>query len=84
VKPREIHLHIDELTLHGFAPGDRYRIAEALSAELARIFTEQGLPPACAQSAAMQRIDAGSIQLARPAAGAIGTQAAQAIYGGVK
>ena len=35
--------------LHGFAPGDRYRIGDAVERELARLFAEQGVPPSLAQ-----------------------------------
>lgn len=41
MKPHRLELHISELVLRGFAPGDRYRIAEALQAELARRLAEQ-------------------------------------------
>ena len=36
-----LNLHIEELVLHGFAPGDRYRIGEAVQQELTRLFAEQ-------------------------------------------
>jgi hypothetical protein len=38
MKPRpSINLHIEELVLHGFAPGDRHRISEAVEQELTRL-----------------------------------------------
>ena len=43
MKPREIEAQIEELVLHGFPPSERYRIADAMQAELARLLTEQGL-----------------------------------------
>ena len=46
-----IELHIEELVLHGFEPGDRHRIGEAIERELARLFAEQGTPPSLAQGA---------------------------------
>ena len=38
-----IELHIEELVLHGFAPGDRYRIGDALERELVRLLATKGL-----------------------------------------
>jgi hypothetical protein len=38
VAPR-IELEIEELVLHGFAPGDRHRIADALREELHRLLS---------------------------------------------
>ena len=32
MKPQNVELHIEELVLHGFAPGDRHRIGEAVRA----------------------------------------------------
>lgn len=42
--PPSIHLHIEELILHGFAREDRHAIGEAFQNELQRLFTEQGFP----------------------------------------
>ena len=44
MKPMNVELHIEELVLHGFAPGDRYRIGEAVERELQRLLTVQGAP----------------------------------------
>jgi hypothetical protein len=43
-RPARIELHVGELVLHGFAPGDRYRIADAVQSELTRLLGERGLP----------------------------------------
>ena len=51
MKPENVELHIEELVLRGFAPGDRYRIGEAVERELAHLFSEQGTPPSLAQEA---------------------------------
>ena len=40
-----IELHIDQLVLRGFDPRQRYRVADALQAELERLLNEEGLPP---------------------------------------
>ena len=44
MRPGWIELHIEELVLHGFAPGDRHPIGDAVEHELIRLFAEQGLP----------------------------------------
>jgi hypothetical protein len=83
VKPN-VELHIEELVLHGFPPGDRYGIGEAIERELSRLFTEQGVPPSLAQGGAAARLDGGSIEvLPGLKADAIGVQVAQAVYGGL-
>ena len=82
--PRIIELHIEELVLHGFAPGDRYRIADAVERELVRLFAEQGVPPSLAQNIESARMDGGAFNVAPGSkAGAIGTQIAQMVYGGL-
>ena len=42
--PARVDLRIDELTLHGVAPGDRHRVADAIGRELARLIADHGLP----------------------------------------
>jgi len=79
-----VNLRIDELVLHSFPPGDRYRIAAALEAELARLLMVQGVPPGLASGGAFPVLDAGSFHVApgaRPQQ--IGTQIAQALFGGL-
>lgn len=81
--PRSIELHIEKLVLHGFTPGDRYRIADAVERELARLFAEQGVPPALAQEAEVSRLDAGAFAIAPGArVNAVGAQMAHTVYGG--
>ena len=79
-----IHLHIEELVLHGFPTGDRQRIGEALRRELTRLFIEGRTPPALAKSTEIDRLNGGSFQTtgtARPEA--TGTQVARAVFGGL-
>jgi hypothetical protein len=79
-----IHLHIEELILHGFPSGDRHRIGEALQRELTRLFTEGRTPPALAKSAKIDRLNGGTFQTtetARPEA--TGAQVARAVFGGL-
>jgi hypothetical protein len=82
--PANVELHIEELVLHGFAPGDRYRIGEALERELARLFAERGVPAALAANEKVGRLDGGEFA-GQPGARAeaVGAQIAQAVYGGL-
>ena len=84
MKPGNIELHIEELILHGFDSGDRYRIGAAVEAELARLFAEQGVPPSLIHGGEVAHLDGGAFEVA-PGSGAeaIGDQVAQALYGGL-
>jgi hypothetical protein len=77
-------LHIEELVLHGFSPYDRYRIAAAVEAGLARLFSERGVPPSLARGGDMARLDGDAFEVAPGSrAEAIGGQVAQALYRGL-
>jgi len=77
-----VELHIEELVLHGFAPGDRYRIGAAVERELAHLFSDAGVPPSLMQSIDVARLDGGAFQVAPGAkTETIGAQVAQAVYG---
>jgi hypothetical protein len=78
-------LHIEELVLHGFAPGDRAVIGAAMQQELGRLFAEQGVPRSLSQANDFARMPGGTVSIApgmRPAA--IGAQIAQSLYGGLQ
>lgn len=78
----DVELHLEELVLHGFSPGDRYRIGEAVERELTRLFIEQGVPPSLAQGGEVAHLDGGMFKVAPGSkAEAIGAQIAQAVYG---
>ncbi len=82
VRP-SIKLQVDELVLHGFAPGDRQRISAAVERELERLLSERGLPANLQQGGDRPVLNGGSFAVrpnARPEA--IGAQVARAIYGG--
>jgi hypothetical protein len=80
-----IQLHIEELVLHGFSPGDRYRIGEAVQRELTRLFTEQGLPGRLVRGGEVAHPDSAAFNLAPDAKPeVVGVQVAQAVYGGLK
>jgi hypothetical protein len=81
--PHSIEVHIEELVLHGFAPGDRYRIGDAVERGLARLFAEQGVPPSLAQESELAKLDAGAFKIAPGSGGeAVGAQVARKVYGG--
>ena len=83
MRPANVELHIEELVLHGFAPGDRHRIADAVGRELARLFAERGVPANFLNNFESPRLDAGSFNFA-PASTpeTVGAEVARALYGG--
>ena len=80
----DVRLHVEELVLDGFAPGDGHRIGEALERELTRLLAERGLPPGFAAEGEVARLDAGVFELA-PGVGAeaIGIRVARAVATGM-
>ena len=81
IAPRRIAIRIDELVLDGFAPGDRYRIGDAIERELTRLFTEHDASAALAARTPTDAIDGGAFALPHDAgAAAIGAHVARAIH----
>jgi len=84
MKPANLELHIEQLVLRGFEPGDRYRIGEAVERELTRLFVEQGKPSSLAESYEVANLDGGAFEVATGAKPeVIGVQVGQAVYGGL-
>jgi hypothetical protein len=81
--PRRIDVTIDELVLHGFERGNRYRIASAIEVEIARLLTEQGLPFAPARDRSVEFLDAGQFNMRKGKPETIGSQVAQKIHAGL-
>lgn len=80
--PSAFEVHIEELLLHGFAPGDRYSIGEAVERELQRLFAEPDASPRLSQDGEVAHVDGGAFEVARGAkAATIGSLVAQAVYG---
>lgn len=77
-----IELRIEELVLHGFSPGDRFRISAAVERELGRLLAERGVPGRLTDGRYLECLDGGTFDIA-PAANAetIGAQTAHTIYG---
>jgi len=84
MKPARIELHIEELVLHGFAPGDRHAIGDAVQHELTRLLAEQSLDPSELASDERAHVDAGDVHVApQSRAQSVGAQVAQAVHRGV-
>ncbi len=76
-----VKVHIEELVLHGFAPGDRSRIANAVERELTRLMGEGGLSVLRENPVTLGRIHGGAFKVkagAKPQAA--GTEIARAVY----
>jgi hypothetical protein len=60
-----VDLHIEELVLHGFSPGDRLRIVDAIEQELARLAGREGARWAADQIASrnVAEMDCGEFRL---------------------
>jgi hypothetical protein len=79
-----VEVEIGELVLHGFAPGQRYAIADALAHELQRLLAERGVPSLLHADTALARLEAGRFAASgdgRPALLGIGI--ARALYEGM-
>ena len=82
--PSAIELHIEELVLYGFAPGDRDRIAAALEQELTRLLTEQGVPQSLAQAGDIAYLSAPPFRVTSSRPDMIGLQMAQSVNEGLR
>ena len=84
MRPTNIELHIEELVLHGFAPGDRYHLGDAVEQELTRVLAERGLPPSLNVNIETAHVNGGEFHVAPESnAQTVGAQVAQAVYGGM-
>jgi hypothetical protein len=84
VKHRNVELRIEELILHGFEPGDRDRIGEALQRELSQLFTEQGTPPSLTREHAIARLEGGAFDAPSSSEPeTVGSRLARSLYGGL-
>ena len=85
MKPKNIELNIDELVLHGFAPGDRYRIGEAVEQELTRLLADKGVPQSLERGGEIGHVDGGAFEVAQGSrAQVVGAQVAKAVYRGLR
>jgi hypothetical protein len=56
MKDAHVHLRIDELVLHGFAPGDGTAVASALREQLSTLFRTEGVPDALREAGHTQHL----------------------------
>ena len=83
VMRQKVDLHIEELVLHGFSAGDRYRTGKAVERELTRLITEQGVPSSLVREGGVARINGGTFEVSPGSrAEIIGGQVAQSVYDG--
>jgi hypothetical protein len=74
-------VHIEELLLSGFSPGEEHLIGEAIEHELTRLFHEQGVPLAITQGGEIARLNTGSVEVDPGSrTEAIGIRLAHAVY----
>jgi hypothetical protein len=84
VKPARIELHIEELVLHGFVPGERHAIGAAVERELGRLLAQRGPGSPSIARGERAHVNAGDVHVAPASkAPAVGAQVAQAVYGGL-
>ena len=77
---RELEIHIEEVVLRNFSPGDRSRIGDALESELANLVRQHGLSTTT-RSMSIDRLDAGSFKVAPGArAQTVGGPVAEAVF----
>ncbi len=82
---QSVELHIEQLVLHGFPPGDRHRIAQAVELELTRLITEQGVPVSLSLGGNRDRLEGGTFNMApNSRAQVVGNNIAQSVYTGFK
>jgi hypothetical protein len=75
-----IELHIEELVLHGFAPGDQHRIGDALGHEMERLISAHGLA-GLDRSVCVSEVDGVTFRVAAGAtARTLGEQLAQQVF----
>jgi hypothetical protein len=83
VRPGAIRLHIGELLLEGFEPGDRAALGAALETELARLLAA-GDPESLTRAAHVTRLDGGAFEMPAHAGPELaGTRLARAVYDGM-
>ena len=80
---QNFELHIEELVLDGFDTLDGVYVRAAVERELARLLTEQGVPPSLSRGRHIGNLQDGTFDVASGSgADAIGSQVAQALYRG--
>ncbi|NOR41700.1 MAG: hypothetical protein GQ572_00065 [Gammaproteobacteria bacterium] len=85
MKPKNIELNIEELVLHGFSPGDRHGIGEAVEQELTRLMADRGVPQSLEHGGKIGQVDGGAFEVAQDSrAQVVGAKVAKAVYWGLR
>jgi hypothetical protein len=80
-----VEVQIDELVLEGFEPWERHGIADALAAELTRLFGASEASTASFISKTQDAVETQPVHFSENAQrGEVGTQVAQAVYAGLQ
>ena len=83
MNPRAIEVHIEELVLDRFVPGERHAIGDGVQSELTRLFGKQGVPISLRSESATDEIRGATFNAAINAKPpTVGRQIAQAVYQG--
>ena len=80
----QLELDIEELVLHGFSPGDRHRIGEAVERErgLTRLLADRSVPQLLERGREIANMDGGAFEVVTGSrAEVVGAQVAKAVYG---
>lgn len=75
-----IEVHIEQIVLHGYAPGDTHRLGEALQAELTRLVQKHGVNSSGMGNLSLQTLDGRLKAAERPSTEALGARLAQRIH----
>lgn len=81
---QEVEVHIDELVLHGFSPGDGRPIADAIENELTRLISRDGLPASATKAFELAHASWGPLRIMQgDRRESTGAALARAIYQGL-
>ena len=81
---RRVSVHIEELILSGFAPGERYRIQDEVQRALAELVASGALSlPASMPSRGMEALPPQGFKLASRSAAELGTRIAGVLVSGI-
>lgn len=82
---KNLEIHIEELVLHGFAPGDYEGIRTAVENELTRLFTTNELPSSLHSNKNSNLVDAGEFMMQQGSkAYHVGNSIAGSVYKGIR
>jgi hypothetical protein len=78
-----LELHIENLILHDLPHLDQAQLSAVIQQELARLFTERGVPASLQQPHSVASLDGETFMVSPDASvETVGSQIAQAVYGG--